>query len=525
MSEYVRKWAEHMGTGNAEGYIYRAVELEEQNKISEALKVAKEGYLNFLESYELLFMTANYCYCLQRYEEAYVRYLVAVCLSEGDDRKVIEENWKAVDVNILEIEKVKEYLKIVIEERIAAGEYIGTYKIIGNILFAFEGFLVQKVIDKWLRYYYIMLEITSCEINRGCENVTMQQFERWTEFEIVMREFKFVFRRIWFGLPEDESCTLIQLVQKYNVSPDFLAVVGKYSVYEHYISSLLHEIAEKLGEAGLAEYEKLLFAYSEWIGRMQKLNKELMAYERQKRGVNIYTIDARADEIIEDNADDDKSISFILCANNGEYVNEVTEYISYQNIPNDYEVNVYVVYNAKSMAQGYNMGMKLSKSKYKIYIHQDTFIFDPDYTWRLVQELQKGEYHMLGVAGAGKMPPDGVWWNCNTLDKHLCLYQDTILSMLPSVTESSDKKFVPTVCLDGVLMATSVDVRWREDLFDNFHFYDVSQSYGFHQVGYKVGIYNNSSVGVLHEMSVGKSAQIEREYQVSRRKFVQEYLI
>lgn len=513
-----------MGTGNVEEYIYRAVELEEQNKIDEALKVAREGYTSFLDSYELLFMNANYNYCLQNYEEAYVCYLVAVCLSEGEDRKIIEDNWKAIDVNVLDVEKVKTHLKTIIEERIIAGEYVGTYKVVSNILFAFEGFLVQKVIDKWLRYYYILLEITSCEINRGCKNVTLQRFDEWKEFEYVMREFKFVFRRLWFGLPENESSTLIQLVQKYKVSPDFLAVVGKYSVYEDYISSLLYKMAEKLGEAGLTEHENILLTYGQWIGRVQKVNKELMDCEPQKRKLNIFTVDAGAGKKAENNDADNMSISFILCANNEEYVKEVTEYISYQNLPNDYEVNVYVVYNAKSMAQGYNVGMKLSKSKYKIYIHQDTFIFDPDYTWNLVQELQKSKYHMLGVAGAGKMPSDGVWWNCNPLDKHLCLYQDTILSMLPSVTESSDKEFVPTVCLDGVLIATSVDVMWREDLFENFHFYDVSQSYGFHQADYKVGIYNNSRIGVLHEMSVGKSAQTEHEYEVSRQKFVREFL-
>lgn len=513
-----------MGDKTAEEYIYRAVKLEGQNAVDEALKIAQEGYIKYLDNYELLFMNANYCYYLKQYEEAYVRYLVAVCLSEGDDRKVIEDNWKAVDVNVLEIEKVKEYLKIIIEERIAAGEYIGTYKIIGNILFAFEGFLVQKVIDKWLRYYYVMLEITSCELNRGLRNVTMQKFANWKKFESVMTEFKFAFRRLWFGIPAEESDTIIKLAMKYNVSADFLAVVGKYSVYEHYTSALLHRIAEMFNKEGFTEYGKLLWTYGEWISRVQKVNKELIVYEREKRTLNIHKIDAGKSICSVNEAVNEKSIAYILCANSEEYVEEVVEYISYQKIPEEYDVNVYVIYNAKSMTQGYNAGMHLSNARYKIYIHQDTFIFDPDYTWSIVQELKKGEYRMLGVAGAGKMSPDGVWWNCNPLDKHLCLYQDTILSMLPSVTESPENEFVPTVCLDGVLIATSLDMEWREDLFSNFHFYDVSQSYGFNKSGYKVGIYNNKRVGVLHEMSVSKKPQTEREYEISRQKFVQEYL-
>ena len=271
-----------MGIGKAEEYIYRAVELEEQNRIDEALKVAREGYTSFLDSYELLFMTANYNYYLQNYEDAYVYYLVAICLSEGDDKKIIEDNWNSIDVNVLDVEKVKACLKTTIEERIHAGEYVGTYKIVGEILFAFEGFLVQKVIDKWLRYYYIMLEITSCEINRGCENITIQQFERWMEFESVMREFKFVFRRFWFGLPENESRTLIKLIQQYKVSPDLLAVVGKYSVYEDYTSSLLFSVAQKLGAAGMSEYENILLAYGQWIGQVQRLIRNLCTVSCKK---------------------------------------------------------------------------------------------------------------------------------------------------------------------------------------------------------------------------------------------------
>ena len=37
-------------------------------------------------------------------------------------------------------------------------------------------------------------------------------------------------------------------------------------------------------------------------------------------------------------------------------------------------------------------------------------------------------------------------------------------------------------------MATQYDVPWREDLFDGFDFYDVSQSFEFRKAGYTVGV-------------------------------------
>ena len=40
--------------------------------------------------------------------------------------------------------------------------------------------------------------------------------------------------------------------------------------------------------------------------------------------------------------------------------------------------------------------------------------------------------------------------------------------------------------IDGLLMATQYDIPWREDLFDKWDFYDVSQSLEFIRHGYKV---------------------------------------
>ena len=508
-----------------EYYIYLAVDYEKQNEIGKALQAAQEGYRKFPNNYELLFMSANYSYLQNGCETAYVKYLMALSLCENEDRKIIEDNWRAIDTRELNADKVRESLKEMIEERIKLREYVGTYKIVTNIVFSSDAFLFKKIIDQWLRYYYMMLEITSCEMQRGVEKTTAEIFLSWKELERAVTLFKFVFRRIWFGIPQKNPYALEELIKEYGVSADFLAVVGKYSVHESYVASVLLEVAKILSESNCTEHATILRQYGVWIAGVQKENKEVMIFEGNNNNLNVFSVDAQSASSGSIKDVDEKGIAFIFCANDENYVREVVDYLKRQNVPKDYRVSAYIIYNAKSMTQGYNIGMKLSNARYKIYTHQDTFIFDPDYTWNLIQELREKDYHMLGVAGAGKMSPDGVWWNCNPMDKHMCLYQDMVISMLCSVTESKEKTSVETECLDGVLIATDRDMEWREDLFNNFHFYDVSQSYAFFKKGYKVGVYNNERVGVLHEVSVSKNPHTEREYEISRLKFEQKYLM
>lgn len=43
--------------------------------------------------------------------------------------------------------------------------------------------------------------------------------------------------------------------------------------------------------------------------------------------------------------------------------------------------------------------------------------------------------------------------------------------------------YIKVSAIDGLFMATQYDIKWREDLLDGFHFYDVSQCFEFAQQG------------------------------------------
>lgn len=58
--------------------------------------------------------------------------------------------------------------------------------------------------------------------------------------------------------------------------------------------------------------------------------------------------------------------------------------------------------------------------------------------------------------------------------------------------------------LDGVFLATSKDIDWREDLFNNWHYYDIAQSFEFQRQGYKVVIPKQRMPWVLHNDKWGE---------------------
>ena len=109
---------------------------------------------------------------------------------------------------------------------------------------------------------------------------------------------------------------------------------------------------------------------------------------------------------------------------------------------------------------------------------------------------------MLGIMGTTTIPQSGRWWKGSSDTFVMSLYQNAVLNILESISHSTDKDFVETDCIDGIFMATSYDVPWREDIFDGWHFYDISQCYEFHRKGLTVGGLCNNVMTVIHETTL-----------------------
>ena len=181
----------------------------------------------------------------------------------------------------------------------------------------------------------------------------------------------------------------------------------------------------------------------------------------------------------------EKEICFIMCTNNQKYMEEAVYYISHLNVPEGYEISFLAVEDAKSMTAGYNEGMNASNAKYKIYLHQDVFIVYPGFLQSVLDIFKSDEtIGMIGMVGAPKMSVNGVMWNDYR--------QGALYGVSPERVKKDSYKYRITdglyevEAIDGLMMITSADLYWRQDLFDGWDFYDVSQSLEFNRKGYKV---------------------------------------
>ena len=216
----------------------------------------------------------------------------------------------------------------------------------------------------------------------------------------------------------------------------------------------------------------------------------------------------------------DKKICFILCVNNEIFTNECLLYLQRLFVPEGYDTDVLTIEEAESMCSGYNEGMKASDAKYKIYLHQDTFIVDRYFLYEMLDIFKSDEkIGMIGAVGAPTMPKSGCMWDG---DRVWSVYAKGL-----SNSDGCNRMYSPdqyrianVEAIDGLLMVTQYDIEWREDIFTDFDFYDASQSMEFITQGFKVVVPVMDKPICVHDDGVILSMI---NYEKNRKIFLEEY--
>ncbi len=217
----------------------------------------------------------------------------------------------------------------------------------------------------------------------------------------------------------------------------------------------------------------------------------------------------------------DKKICFILCSNQELYLNECLFWIGRLEVPEGYEVERQIITDARSMTEGYNRAMRRSDAKYKVYLHQDTFIFNPHFLTDMLAVFAKDAgIGMIGMIGVEKMPENGVMWQSNQRVGMLYEHRNYQILRLQEKKMPEEAEYMPVEAIDGFLMITQYDLPWREELFDRWDFYDASQSMEFIRAGYQVVVPGMKEPWCLHDCGIINLEHYEQE----RVKYVQEYL-
>lgn len=190
------------------------------------------------------------------------------------------------------------------------------------------------------------------------------------------------------------------------------------------------------------------------------------------------------------------TICFIVCVNEERLYGLCLGHIRELYVPPGMKVEVLPVRGAASMTAGYNWAMQQSKAAYKVYLHQDTFILNKQFIEELLSHFRSDpKLGLLGVAGAARMPANGIWWEdvacCGKVLELRTLYRRLNFAEVLEVNRTVE-------VVDGLLMATQYDLPWREDLFDGWHFYDASQCAEFARQGLRAVIPRQPEHWVLH---------------------------
>lgn len=239
---------------------------------------------------------------------------------------------------------------------------------------------------------------------------------------------------------------------------------------------------------------------------------------------------------------DKKQFCFIICYNNSTYLTECLLYINQLIIPEDYTIDIITIAEADSMTSGYQAGMKASNAKYKIYLHQDVFIINRNF---LIDTLalfnSNDKIGMIGMVGTKKLPQSAIMWDSknrvgalrscslNTVDDYFDIpitpkdfIQDNAVSTKNNTINSFSQNalcYETVEAIDGLLMMTQYDIDWREDLFDGWDFYDVSQSFEFRNAGYQVVVPYQKTPWTLHDCGFLNMSG----YRTARDIFLREY--
>ncbi|SFG73426.1 Glycosyltransferase like family protein [Lachnospiraceae bacterium C7] len=494
-------------------------------------------------------------------EMAFVSYKMALFLVKGSslEKQIIQEEFdKMCNQTKMDDYRVGKAIQKFIEMMIKVKAYQVANDFLWTLLTEKNRIEAKKYITYENMMLAMMLEITLCEENRrknGCpmsyqKNTCQRMNNDLVEFGAVYQEIKFDIRKIWFGFPDKDLEKLNKKLINNNVSVDMLAVIIKYSVNEEFLGNVTEKVVKILSKNLKKNLEELYKKHETSNCNIQKsqmyiekLENYIRFFKTQKiygKGKCYPTVSKKNNADVKiinvkkyletkkidyegikniikerniNNEYNENKISIIFCTNNSRYREECEEYLRRLIVPKEYELEIIELINAESMTSGYNVAMLESNAKYKFYIHHDTFIIDLNIIDKLINEIKLNpNLKMLGNSGTTKLDGDTEWFK-SSMDKiYLNLYQDVILNIVRSVSNPKHEKIVEAEAIDGVFMFTTMDLPWREDIFDNWHYYDISQCFEFRKYGCQIAFYNDEDITFLHEVTSKKDPHMTYEH-------------
>ncbi len=131
---------------------------------------------------------------------------------------------------------------------------------------------------------------------------------------------------------------------------------------------------------------------------------------RTKGGGQLVFVD-KASDVLQMSASpaDHKKFAFMTCVNDGTLYQECLKRIDSLHVRSGCTIEKIAVAKAKSISEAYDSNMKKSDAKFKICLHQDTFIRNKNFLIDICSIFARDpSIGMIGVVGARRLPPTGL---------------------------------------------------------------------------------------------------------------------
>jgi len=193
------------------------------------------------------------------------------------------------------------------------------------------------------------------------------------------------------------------------------------------------------------------------------------------------------------------SFSVIICSIEAGKFSRVRE--CYRHLLSGYEHEIIGIHDAKSLAEGYNRGIRQSTGDIIVFSHDDILIIDDAFAQKIATQLQ--DFDLLGFAGTSRMLA-GYWFAAGQPHIHGAVAharpKDRFITFdLFGIEEWPVVSGIKA--LDGLCMISTREVAQRigfdAETFDGFHLYDLDFSFSTWLAGYRVGIC--ADIPLIHE--------------------------
>jgi GT2 family glycosyltransferase len=186
------------------------------------------------------------------------------------------------------------------------------------------------------------------------------------------------------------------------------------------------------------------------------------------------------------------------------------------------------IYDARSLAEGYNRGLRRARGDIVVFSHDDVTFLDGQFAPKIAARMQT--WDVLGFAGASRLICP-VWFAAREhLNGAVCHWSHRHASrFFIAIYGAQDWPVTSDIeVLDGLCIIARREVAtaigFDSDTFDGWHLYDSDFSFAAHLAGYKIGIccdipYIHASASIQND----KSAFLSDSYQKYLNRFSEKY--